>query len=102
MYKTIPIDLPQTKIGQFCQQHYIRKLSLFGSVLRSDFTPSSDIDILVEFHPDRTPGFFQLTTMQDELSQLLARTVDLRTPSELSNYFRDRVLAEAMTIYDNH
>ena len=100
--KTLPINLPKAKIQQFCQQYSIQKLSLFGSVLRADFTPISDVDILVEFYPDQSPTFFGLSIMQDELSQLLERVVDLRTPIELSIYFRDRVLAEAMTIYDGN
>jgi uncharacterized protein len=83
---TLPIDLAPARIQDFCRQYHVWKLSLFGSVLRADFTPASDIDMLVEFYPDRTPGFFQLTVMQDELSQLLARAVDLRTPNELSGY----------------
>ena len=70
--------------------------------MREDFTPESDIDILVEFKPEKIPSFFHLATMQDELSKILARVVDLRTPNELSGYFRDRVLAEAMIIYDSN
>jgi uncharacterized protein len=100
MMQTLPINLPNLIIQQFCQQYHIQKLSLFGSVLRDDFTAASDIDLLVEFTPANTPGLFCLATMQDELSQILERSVDLRTPNELSNYFRDRVLAEAMIIYD--
>ncbi len=102
MMQTLPINLPKLIIQQFCQQHHVQKLSLFGSVLRSDFTSESDIDLLVEFTPANTPGLFCLVTMQDELSKILDRAVDLRTPNELSNYFRDRVLAEAMTIYDSN
>jgi uncharacterized protein len=102
MMQTLPINLPKPIIQQFCQQYHVQKLSLFGSVLRSDFTVESDIDLLVEFSPANTPGLFCLATMQDELSKILDRAVDLRTPNELSNYFRDRVLAEAMTIYDSN
>jgi uncharacterized protein len=100
--KTLPINLPKPIVQQFCQRYHVRKLSLFGSVLREDFTPESDVDFLVEFDPENIPGLFCLATMQDELSQILDRVVDLRTPNELSNYFRDRVIAEAMTIYDSN
>jgi predicted nucleotidyltransferase len=98
MIKTLPIDIPPKAIAQFCQQHHIRKLSLFGSVLRNDFTDSSDIDVLVEFQPEKTPGL-AIVAMQDELTQLWGRTVDLRTPAELSRYFREQVMQEAMVIY---
>ncbi|MEL7039458.1 MAG: nucleotidyltransferase family protein [Cyanobacteria bacterium J06592_8] len=97
--KTLPIDLPQTEINQFCQHYNICKLSLFGSVLRDDFTIGSDIDVLVEFEPGKTPGL-AIIRMEDELSHLLGRVVDLRTPADLSRYFRDRVLQEAMVIYE--
>jgi uncharacterized protein len=100
--KILPINLPRPIVQAFCQRYHVRKLSLFGSVLREDFTPESDIDCLVEFDPENMPGLFCLTTMQDELSQILDRAVDLRTPSELSHYFRDRVIAEAMIIYDSN
>lgn len=96
--KTLPIDLPEAEIYQFCQQYYIRKLSLFGSVLRDDFTPQSDVDVLVEFELGKTPGL-AIVKMEDELSYLLGRVVDLRTPSDLSRYFRDRVLQEALIVY---
>jgi len=76
----------------------VRRLALFGSVLRDDFTPASDVDVLVEFEPGHVPGlaFF---SMEAELSALLARKVDLNTPAFLSRYFRDQVLAEAETQY---
>ncbi len=99
---TLPINVPTLIVQQFCQRYHIQKLSLFGSVLREDFTAESDVDILVEFDPANVPGLFCLATMQDELSKVLQRLVDLRTPSELSSYFRDRVMAEAMTIYDSN
>ncbi|MBD2326945.1 nucleotidyltransferase family protein [Alkalinema sp. FACHB-956] len=99
MQPTLPIQISQTKVAEFCQHHHIRKLSLFGSVLRTDFTPQSDIDVLVEFEPGKTPGF-AIITLQQELSYLMeSRTVDLRTPHELSRYIRDRVLAEALVLY---
>ena len=95
----LPIPIPYDRIAQFCQHNHILKLSLFGSVLRSDFRPESDIDILVEFESGKTPGF-RIVTLQEELSELFGgRTVDLRTPNELSRYIRDRVLAEAWVQY---
>lgn len=97
----LPIAISQVQIRDFCQRHHIRKLSWFGSILRDDFRPDSDIDVLVEFEPGKTPGF-AIVTMQQELSQLLnGRTVDLRTPQELSHYIRDRVLTEAIVQYVN-
>lgn len=85
-------------ISAFCRRHHIRRLMLFGSVLRDDFRPDSDIDILVEFEPDCTPGlaFF---AMQEELSDLMGRRVDLNTPRCLSRHFRDEVLREAEVLY---
>lgn len=97
--KTLPIHLPKAKIAQFCQRNHIHKLSVFGSVLRDDFTDRSDVDVLVEFVAGKTPGL-AIVTMEDELSHLLERVVDLRTPADLSRYFRDQVLQEAMLIYE--
>ncbi len=92
--KTIPgrprIDVPQEAIADFCKRHAVRKLALFGSVLRDDFRPDSDVDVLVEFEPGHVPGlaFF---AMQDELTELLKREVELHTPAFLSPYFRREV-----------
>lgn len=98
---TLPIEIPQEKIINFCKYYYIRKLSLFGSVLREDFTKQSDLDFLVEFEPGKTPSFFTLAHMEHELSDMIdGRKVDLRTPQELSHYFRDKVIQEAKVIYD--
>ena len=92
------IRIPAPAIAVLCRRYSIRRLALFGSVLRSDFHAESDIDMLVEFLPGQTPGlaFFQL---EDELSGLLGRRVDLNTPAFLSSDFRDEVLAEAETVY---
>jgi predicted nucleotidyltransferase len=92
------VEIPKKAIAEFCRRHHIRKLALFGSVLRADFRPDSDIDVLVEFEPGYVPGlaFF---AMQDELSGLLGRKVDLNTPASLSRYFRAAVLQEAETLY---
>ena len=99
MSPTLPIPVPYDRIAEFCQRYHVHKLSFFGSVLREDFRPESDIDVLVEFEPGKTPGF-AIVTMQQELSELFAgRTVDLRTPQELSRYIRDRVMAEALVQY---
>ena len=93
----IPVD--RKKIADFCRRHHIRRLALFGSVLREDFRPESDVDVLVEFEPGRAPGlaFF---TMEAELSALLGRRVDLNTPQFVSPHFRERGLAEAETQYE--
>lgn len=86
-------------IAKLCRRYHIRRLALFGSVLREDFRPESDVDMLVEFEPNQTPGL-EFFTIEDELGQLLGRRVDLNTPASLSQYFRDEVLAEAETIYE--
>jgi uncharacterized protein len=83
----------------FCRLNHVQKLSLFGSVLRADFQPESDIDVLVEFQPGKTPGFLKLAGMEEELSGIIGgRKVDLRTPQDLSAHFRNRVLTEAQVI----
>ncbi len=88
------------KIAEFCERHHIRRLSLFGSVLREDFGPESDIDVLVEFEPGHVPGFFRLFDLEEELSGLFGgRKVDLLTPQDLSRYFRDEVVARAEVQY---
>ncbi len=96
---TSRIQLPQDEITAFCRRHGIRKLSLYGSILREDFNASSDIDMLVEFGPEAEVGFFDITAMEFELSRLLGRKVDLRTVAEISHHFRDRVVKEAETQY---
>jgi uncharacterized protein len=96
----LPIRLPLAEIEAFCLRHQIRKLSLFGSVLRSDFTPASDIDVLVEFEPEAFVGW-EFVTMQEELSEILGRKVDLNTAAFLSKYFRDEVLQKAQVIYEH-
>lgn len=93
------IPIPLDAIRDFCERHHIRRLALFGSVLRDDFHPDSDIDVLVEFEPEHIPGL-AFITMQNELSDLLGRSVDLNTPGFLSDYFRDQVLANARVVYE--
>ncbi len=92
------IEIPKDEIAEFCRKWKITGLSLFGSVLREDFGPDSDVDVLVTFQPGHTPGlaFF---TMQLELSELLGHNVDLNTPGFLSDYFREQILAEAEQQY---
>jgi predicted nucleotidyltransferase len=94
----IPID--RAALAAFCRRHGIRRLAFFGSVLRSDFRPDSDVDVLVEFEPDHVPGFIALAGMEQEFSELLGgRSVDMRTPHDLSRYFRDEALATAEVQY---
>ena len=93
------LNIPKEKIAEFCKRNHIRKLSLFGSILRGDFKPDSDIDLLVEFHPEHVPGFIRLAGMEIELTQMLGRKVDLRTSQDLSRYFRDDVLNSAEVQY---
>jgi len=97
--KKSPIDLPQHEIEKFCRKHHIRRLALFGSALREDFGPDSDIDLLVEFAPNHIPGFIRLAGMEIELSELLGRKVDMRTPEDLSRYFRKEVVDSAEVQY---
>ena len=101
--RILPIEVPKKEIAQFCQRYHIHKLSLFGSVLRDDFRPESDLDFLVEFEVGKTPDLFKIISMEMELSELLeGRKIDLRTPNELSIYFRDKVMAEAVVQYDSN
>ena len=92
-------DLPRQKIADFCSKHQIRRLSLFGSVLRGESRADSDMDFIVEFHPAHMPGLIRLAGMEIELSELLGRKADLRTPEELSRYFREEVVDSAEVIY---
>ncbi len=92
------IEVDKQRVAAFCRRNWIRRLALFGSVLRGDFSPDSDVDVLVEFEDGHAPGlaFF---AMEKELSDILGRKVDLNTPQFLSRYFRDAVLAEAEDQY---
>jgi len=94
------VHIPQEKVVKFCQRYPIHKLSLFGSALRDDFNADSDIDILVEFEPGARISFFDMVTMEMELTELLGRKVDFRTPQELSRYFRQTVLDTAEVLYE--
>ncbi len=94
------VRLDQETITTFCRKHHIRRLALFGSVLRDDFGPESDVDVLVEFEPGTRVGMIRLAGMEIELGELLGRKVDLNTPGFLSKHYRQRVLAEAEVQYD--
>ena len=94
------IDVPVEIIEQFCRKNHIRKLSLFGSVLRNDFRQESDIDVLVEFEKNGVPGLLGISRMERELSHIFGgRKIDLRTPEDLSKYFRQQVLSTAEVQY---
>jgi hypothetical protein len=98
MNKFLVID--KERIADFCRRHNIERLAIFGSALRDDFGPDSDVDILVDFMPGHVPGFFRLFDMEEELSALIGgRKVDMRTPEDLSRYFRDKVIASAEVQY---
>jgi hypothetical protein len=92
------IDLPERELAEFCRRNHIRRLAFFGSVLRDDFGPESDVDVLGEFEEHHVPGL-RFFALQRELSDLFGRTVDLHTPQFLSPYFRDQVLKEADVRY---
>jgi predicted nucleotidyltransferase len=92
------IEIPANRIRDFCLRNHIRQLALFGSVLRDDFLPESDVDVIVEFESGHVPGL-DFFAMQDELSRILGRNVDLNTPGFLSREFRDRILADAEVQY---
>ncbi|MBN2306110.1 MAG: nucleotidyltransferase family protein [Anaerolineae bacterium] len=97
---SIQVAIPYDQIAAFCQRNHIHNLALFGSVLRDDFRPDSDIDVLVEFVPEHVPGFFGLIAMQEELAAMLGQhPVDLITPNFLNRHIRDQVLADAQVIY---
>jgi uncharacterized protein len=96
---SLSIDIEHERIVEFCRRNQIRRLSFFGSVLRDDFGPGSDVDVLVEFEPGATVGYFSMSHMEWELAEMFGRRVDLRTPQELSRYFRDQVLADAQEEY---
>ena len=98
--KKTKVHLPDQKIAEFCKKNHIIKLSLFGSALREDFRKDSDLDFLVEFEVGKVPGLIRLCQMQRELSEILdGHKIDLRTPQELSKYFRDEVLNQAEVHY---
>lgn len=94
------IEIQKDELSDFCKRHHIHRLAIYGSALRDDFEPDSDVDVLVDFMPGHTPGFFGLFEMEEELSGLFGgRKVDMRTPEDLSRYFRDKVIATAEVQY---
>jgi len=92
------IDVAQEQIESFCRRHHIQWMALFGSVLRDDFTPASDVDVLVQFAPGHTPGW-EFVAIGDELAEIFGRPVDLHTPASLSDTFRDDVLRQGNVIF---
>jgi predicted nucleotidyltransferase len=98
LWMSLRIQVDEDALAELCRRRGIRRLSFFGSVLREDFSPRSDVDILVEFESDRTPGL-DFFAIEDELSSLLGRKVDLQTPGFLSHHIRERVMAEAEPRY---
>lgn len=98
MHKSLKLD--EATLTRFCERHHIRRLALFGSQLKGTARPDSDIDLLVEFEPDGVPGLLGIAAMELELADLLGgRKVDLRTPQDLSRYFRDEVVRTAEVQY---
>ena len=94
------LTIPQDKIGELCVRHHIRRLAVFGSALREDFGPDSDVDVLVDFLPGHTPGFFGLFDIEEELSaEFGGRKAEVRTPQDLSPLFRQRILDTAEVQY---
>jgi predicted nucleotidyltransferase len=93
------VGIDPNRIAAFCERHHIRKLALFGSVLRDDFRPDSDVDVLVEFAPNTRVSLFDMVDLEQELSEVVGRRVDLRTPGDLSRYIRQRVLDSAEVLY---
>lgn len=98
---SVSFDLPLDKIRSYCRQQPVRRLALFGSVLRDDFSAESDIDMLVDYEPDAPITLLDMAQQELELTDIIGRKVDLRTRHELSPFFRDDVLAEAVVIYDH-
>ena len=94
-----PLQAPAETLADYCRSNRIRRLSIFGSVLRGEARPESDLDLLVEFEPDAVVGFLDMARMERELTELVGRRVDLRTPAELSKHFRDAVVSEALVQY---
>ncbi|HRQ71899.1 MAG TPA: nucleotidyltransferase family protein [Phycisphaerales bacterium] len=93
------LNIPDDSLAEVCRRHGVSRLALFGSVLRDDFGPESDVDVLVEFPPGQTPSLLDLGGLLMELRAIFGRDVDLKTPGFLSRYFRERVVSEARTIY---
>lgn len=95
----MPIHIDQERIAEFCRKHHLVKLALFGSVLTDRFGPESDVDVLFEYDPQHVPSLFDVAAMEEELSEILGRKADMRTPRDLSRYFRDEVVRTAVVQY---
>ena len=91
----LPVHADKGQIAAFCRKHHITKLAFFGSVLTGRFGPDSDVDVLIEFDPEHIPGLIALSGKEREFSQILGRKADMRTPNDLSRYFRDEIVREA-------
>jgi len=96
----VAISLDRRAIADFCRRHGIRRFAFFGSVLREDFQPASDVDVLVEFEAGRVVGLIRLAAIERELTEILGRQADLRTAADLSRYFRDEVVHNAEVYYE--
>jgi predicted nucleotidyltransferase len=99
MERKLAIDIPKELITAFCRKNRIRRLSVFGSALRGQFQAESDVNMLVEFEPGQVVGLIRMAALERELSAIVGRQVDLRTPADLSRYFRDEVMASAVEQY---
>ena len=100
MKKRMNLKIPKKQLAEFCKKNHIIKLSLFGSSLRDDFGPDSDVDMLVGFGPEAHVGLIGFAGLELELSEMLGRKVDLNTPESVNKYYREKVLAEAKVQYD--
>jgi uncharacterized protein len=96
----VRIAVPQERIAELCRRRHIRWLALFGSVLRDDFRPDSDVDVLIEFEPEQRYTYFTLAQIEADLSSFLGRKVDLHMPKTLHPFLRDNVLGQAEALYD--
>ena len=101
MVYSLKEKMPMDRLIEFCRRNHIRKLSLFGSAISDRMGPDSDIDLLVEFEGGHTPGLFSIIKMEMELAESLGRKIDLRTPDDLSQYFRDEVMRNAKLQYQS-
>jgi predicted nucleotidyltransferase len=95
----LPIEIDQMRIAAFCRKHHLTKMALFGSVLTERFGPASDVDVLFEYDPEHIPSLFDIVRMERELSEILGRKADMRTPKDLIRYFRDEVMRTAVVQY---
>ena len=96
----LPVTINKRKITMFCKKHHIAFLALFGSILTPHFSSSSDVDVLVKFEKKHIPSLFSIVDIESELTSIIGRTVDLRTPNDLSPLFRDEVLSKAKILYE--